>query len=123
MHRYIGESAQKKTGFRQLLNSDKDSLKQELTNSMLVDTVRNNPRCASVTGSAEMLMYLQEHDYQETDHVKIPQKKIEKDDYIRGIKNTYKAPDMTLLPESKFRESYLKLLNSQEKPFNKKVNE
>jgi hypothetical protein len=30
---------------------------------------------------------------------------------------------MTLVPESKFRESYMKLINSQEKPFNKKINE
>ena len=45
------------------------------------------------------------------------------DDRIRGIKNTYNAPDISLVPESKARESYMKLINSRDKPFNKKVNE
>jgi hypothetical protein len=30
---------------------------------------------------------------------------------------------MSLLPDSKLRESYMKLINSQERAFNKKINE
>ena len=32
-------------------------------------------------------------------------------------------PDVEIIPESKYRESYMKLLNSQEKPFNKAKND
>jgi hypothetical protein len=45
------------------------------------------------------------------------------EDKITGIKNVNRAPDIVLVPDSKFHESYMKLMNSHEKPFNKKIND
>ena len=84
MHRYMAESAQKKTGFRQLLNINRDSLK-ELTKAettlsqdnlseekVRAGVLRSNPRNQQISGAQEFQMHLTEHDFNEQDLVKIP---------------------------------------------------
>ena len=66
MHRYMAESAQKKTGFRQLLNIDKESIRNEMNKSTLSNEdirdsdekmrasfLRTNPRNKNITGAPE----------------------------------------------------------------------
>ena len=58
-------------------------------------------------------------DPKKTDFVFVPQNPINTIDQISGAKKQFKIPDMQIQPENKYREAYLKILTSQNKPFNK----
>jgi hypothetical protein len=53
--------------------------------------------------------------------VRIPQRDVEKEDFIVNSKNKFVVPPKEIIPDSKYKEAYMKLMISQDKPFNKKV--
>ena len=55
------------------------------------------------------------------DFVRLPSKKVLHYDVINGTKKELSPPDVTLLPESKYKEAYLNLLVKDKTAFNRKV--
>ena len=111
--RYMSEATQKKTSFRQLLNADR---------SKANDSPQRNCENSKIVTNSHSLRGFEEHSITETDFVKIPQRSTMYNDRIRGIKSKYNPPDILLVPDSKYKESYLHLLTQHDKPFNRKVN-